>query len=435
MSLLRKALLVNSAEFVCILIGVGLNIILTRTLGPDGIGQYAVVVSALTLAALVCCLGVPISFLYHCQNDRDGAGTYLVNALWMLTGLGLVGGAALVGLMVTQKGYFGVLPGFVLVMVLIYMPVALWQVLVRNTLLIEIQARRLSIMRLLRDCGGMLLVLLFLGFGFLKVPQAVVCFIVACFAPTVLGWLWLKSFADFSARPRFTVCRKLVIMGIRLNWADVMMVLNTQVSIFVVRYLFTDFKQVGYFSRGLRISMLAVTASQAVLPLLFSRWAAFPKEHLAAHVEKVMRFAGSMALAAIVVIVGAGKWVILIMYGVEFLPAVKPMMILVPGTMLYLLSRALMQLLCSRGLPEVSAAILFAATAVNAALSLILGPRMGITGVAIAATCANVVLLLLYVITVRKKFKVRISRCLVLNRSDILSIVEQLRSRKAQNVQ
>jgi len=438
MSLLRKALLVNGAEFVCIGLGVAQNIILTRTLGPNGIGQYAVVISTLPLAALLCCLGIPTAVLYHSKREPDRTGEYLVNALVVLSCLGLAAGGILAWMVATWRGYFGILPWFVPVVIVGYMPVALWQVLARNALLIDIQARRLSLMRLLRDVGCMGLILILLGLGVLDVSGAVVCFVAACLVPSVFGWVWVRRFVDFSARPSFSVCRKLVVMGVRLNWSEVMMVVNTQVSIFVVRYMFRGFAdgfdQVGYFSRGLRISMLAVTASRAVLPLLFSRWTAFPEEHLAAHVEKVLRFVSTMALAAIVFILVAGKWLVLTMYGVEFLPAVEPMMILVPGTMLYLVSRTLMQLLTSRGLPEVSAGLLLGATIVNAALTVIMTPRMGIAGAALAATCANVLLLVLYVVTVRYKYGVRIGRCVLVNKSDVRGIIRQIKGRGSGNV-
>jgi O-antigen/teichoic acid export membrane protein len=435
MSVLRKALLVNSTEFVCIALGLAQNIILTRTLGPEGIGQYTVVISALSLAALVCCFGVPMSFLYHSRRDPDHAKRYLVSALWVLTALGLVGGALLVVLIVTQQGYFGVLPRYALIMIFLYMPVSLWQVLARNSLLIEIHARKLSIMRLLRDVVCTVLVLLLLAAGLLKVPQATTCFIISCLVPMVLGWRWIWDLVDFSMRPRAEDCRKLVSMGIRLNWADLMVVLNAQVSIFVIRYLLGGFDQVGYFSRGLRISMLVVTATETVLPLLFSRWAGFPEEHLARHVEKVMRFVSSVSLATIVFIILAGKWIILIMYGAEFLPAVKPMMILVPGTLLYLLSRTFIQLLHSRGLPELSAIMLSVAALTNAVLSWLLVPTMGIIGAALANTCGNIVLLLLLVITVRLRYDIRVSQCLILTRKDVLSIIAQLKSREPQDVE
>lgn len=435
MSFLRKAVLINSTEFVCMALGVAQNVMLTRILGPDGIGQYAIIISAMPLAALVCCLGVPISFLYHSQRNPDKTKEYLINAFWLLSGLGFAGGLLLVVLIFTQQGYFGTLPGYAMGMIFIFMPVALWQVLARNSLLIDIQARRLSIIRLLMGIGTVLLILCLWGVGILKVPQAVVCYIIPCFIPLILGWVWIRPMIDFSIRPSFGISQELIVMGIKLNWADLMIVVNTQASIFVVRYLLGSFEQVGYFTRGLSISMLAVIASQTALPMLFSRWAALPEKDLARHVEKVMRFAASMALAVIIVILLGGKWIVLIMYGARFLPAVKPMMILVPGSVLYLLSRIMRELLNSRGRPEMSGLAMLVSTVVNVILCWSLVPQMGTAGAALAQTSANVLLLVAFALMVRNKYKIRLNHCLILKTRDVLSVIQEFRNMRTKDVQ
>ena len=72
MSFFRKAILVNSTALVCFVIRLGQTIILTRLLGPTGIGQYAVITAALMLAAQISALGYPIAFLYYCRRSNPG---------------------------------------------------------------------------------------------------------------------------------------------------------------------------------------------------------------------------------------------------------------------------------------------------------------------------------------------------------------------------
>lgn len=206
-----------------------------------------------------------------------------------------------------------------------------------------------------------------------------------------------------------------------------MILVSGQVSVFMIRYLLTDFEKVGYFTRGLSLAMFAVTAGQCVLPLLFSRWAAFPEEHLADHVEKVMRFASTLAIAVIIFILFGGKWVILLMYGREFLPAVVPMMILVPGTVLYLVSRVLMQLLSSRGIPEIPASMLLLSALLNAGISWFLIPAFGIAGAALASTVSYIILLVGLTLVVKYKYGVRVAHSLAVNKADINALARELR--------
>ena len=60
------------------------TVILTRILGPAGIGQYSLVSSIVMLAAQVCTLGFPTSLLYYCQHDPANRRKYTMDGLWAL---------------------------------------------------------------------------------------------------------------------------------------------------------------------------------------------------------------------------------------------------------------------------------------------------------------------------------------------------------------
>lgn len=429
MSFLRKAALVNSAELLCLGLGVIQTIVLGRVLGPAGVGQYHVIRSALMLTAQLCCLGFPLSFLYHSQHDPENTKKYLMNTIWSMLFLGAVAGGVVVLLVLSKTDYFGLLPRFALVGVGLYVPILLSQLIARNTLLIRIEARRLSVIRVLSVAGGLAMILVFYTAGMLRVPQALLGLVLAALTGSLAGWIWAGKYLDASQKPSWKTIRRLGSMGIRLGWADLMILVNAQVNILIVKYLLTGFEDVGYFSRALVIAMLAVVAGQAVLPLLFSQWASFPEQRIPAHVEKVMRFASTISIIMIFGILFFGRWMVLLLWGARFLPAVVPMMILVPGAVLYLLSRTLMMLLGSRGAPELSSLSLLAGIIVNVVLSFLLIPQIGISGAAWASTWSNIVLLLLLAFIVKKKYKVRFAHCFGLNRSDMASIMKELRSK------
>ena len=170
--------------------------------------------------------------------------------------------------------------------------------------------------------------------------------------------------------------------------------------------------------------MAIVTASQAVLPLLFSRWAALPEARLTRHVELVMRFLATLSVALIAVLLVGAKTFVLVLYGRRFLPAVAPMMILLPGTMFFLLSKVATQFLGSRGLPELSIAMLALGAAVNAAFSWLLIPRLGIHGAAVASTLGNLALWVSLMATLKSRFGVGLGRCLWLTRTDCRGILK-----------
>jgi O-antigen/teichoic acid export membrane protein len=426
MSLLRKAILVNSTAFICLGLGVLQAAVLSRVLGPARVGQYAVILSVLVLAGQLSSLGFPLSFLYHSQHDPANTKVYLINTIWSMLLMGAVGGVLLTVLIYYKTSYFGEVPWFALVAILFYVPILLQRCVARNNLLINIEARRLSLMDLSAMTGAVLAILVLAGLGLLGVGQAILCFVFAAIIRASLGWFWMRRNVDFSIKPSWRINWKLGLMGVRQSWMDLIILVNAQLNILIIKYLLDNFESVGYFSRGQRIAMLAVMAGQAVLPLLFSRWASFPEDKLAPHVEKVMRFASSVSIFMIAVILVGAKWIVLFIYGKEFLPAVTPTQILVPGTVLYLLSLVLIQLLASRGRPEYVVIVLMIAVVINAVLCWLVVPVWGIAGAACASTAANIVILVLLTLIVRKKYGIRVANCIGLNRGDIESIMTSL---------
>src|SRR3990172_5539249 len=107
MAFFRKAILVNGATLLGLVIRLGQTVILTRVLGPAGIGQYSLVSSIVMLAAQMCTLGFPASLLYSCQHDPANRRRYTMEALWATLVLGLIGTVVLAVVTKTQGGYFG----------------------------------------------------------------------------------------------------------------------------------------------------------------------------------------------------------------------------------------------------------------------------------------------------------------------------------------
>jgi len=168
--------------------------------------------------------------------------------------------------------------------------------------------------------------------------------------------------------------------------------------------------------------------------LLFSHWASFPKERLGRHVEKVVRFASTVGITLIITIIFGGKWIVILLYGEQFLPAVRPLIIMLPGYVLYLLSHALIQLLGSQGVPEQSAVILFGGTAIITALSFLLVPVMGINGGALSVVAGHIMIFISLILMARKKYGVRVMKCFIVNKRDIRGIIKTLGFQRLRDV-
>jgi len=426
MAFFRKAILVNGATFVGLVIHLAQTVLLTRILGPAGIGQYSLVTSALMLSAQLFTLGLPVSLLYYCQHDQANRKAYTVNGLWATAVLGLAGTGVLGLATKTYSGYFGPLSWLACGVGALYVLATPLSGITRNNLLCDIAARKLSLMAVGSMAVPLALVAVLATVDRLDVTTGLLCFTVTPLVRSALGWWWMRNEVDFQIRPSRDLIGKLAWMGVRLSGVDVMFLLNSTFSIMLLKALNPNFEDLGYFSRGQQLAMAVVMTSQAVLPLLFSRWAALAAEHATLNLELVMRFLATFSVGLIAVLAVGSKPLVLVLYGRPFLPAVGPMMILLPGTMFFLLSKVATQFLGSRGLPELSTVMLVVGAVVNAMLSWFLIPRMGINGAAVASTVGNLILLVSLMATLRSRFGVRLGRCLWLTIKDCRGIIKQL---------
>jgi O-antigen/teichoic acid export membrane protein len=421
----RKAALVNGATLISLGLHLVQTVILTRLLGPAGIGQYSLATSAFMLAAQACALGFPGSLLYYCQHDPAQRKVYTINGLWATVALGLAGAAVMVIMTRAWVSYFGPLSWLACGIGASYV---LWTPLsgiTRNNLLADMAARKLSAMAVVSMAVPLAIAAALGAAHRLDVTTALLCFSATPIIRVVLGGWWIRGEVDLQVRPTRDRISQLARMGVRLSWVDVMVLLNSTVNIMILKALVKDFEAIGYFSRGQQLAMAVVMASQAVLPLLFSRWAALAEDQLIGHVERVMRFLATFSVVIIGMLLIVARPLVLTLYGRAFLPAVGPMMILLPGTLFFLLSKVVTQFLGSRGLPELSTAMLALGGVVNVVLSWALIPCMGIRGAAMASTLGNLVLLMSLMAVLRGRFGVRLGRCLWMTLADCRGILRQ----------
>lgn len=426
MAFFRKAVLVNASTLLGLLIHLGQTVILARVLGPAGIGQVALVGSIVMLAAQVCSLGIPTSLLYSCQHDPAHRRQATLEGLWATLVLGLVGAVILAMAVKTQRGYFGPLSWTACAIGASYVLVTPLSGITRTHLLCALAARRLSLMAVASMAIPLALVVALALAHRLDVTAALAALVLTSAVRLAMGAWWIRRELDVQVRPRLGGVGRLAWMGVRLSGTDGMILLSSTLHLLMLKALVTDFDGIGYFSRGQQLAMAVVTASQAVLPLLFSRWAALPEAQIADHFERAMRFLTTLSVVVLVAIGIGSRPLIVALYGERFLPAVMPLVILLPGTMFFLLGKVATQLLGSRGMPEVSVGVLAVTTGIHAALSWLLIPRLGVEGAAVASTLGNLALLVCLMVVMRTRYGVRWSRCLWLTRTDSRGMIRQL---------
>jgi len=194
------------------------------------------------------------------------------------------------------------------------------------------------------------------------------------------------------------VVREAVSFGVRGHPGSIMEFLNLRLNIFFLSY-FLDFSQVGYYVVALSVTEVILHFPRAVVAALFPRVSSIDEGKSAELGARAVRNAFALSLASAAGLLILNVPFVLLVYGRAYAPSTLPIFILLPGAVAASLSVLLKGCVVGLGRPLSASIASFTALAVNVTLNLLLIPRLGIGGAALASTAsyASQALLLLAV--------------------------------------
>jgi O-antigen/teichoic acid export membrane protein len=246
--------------------------------------------------------------------------------------------------------------------------------------------RSFNIVELLHPCSFFVLFVL----GMVFVPARLFgVSIAAYFAASVVAGVGAVLLMRRSVRFEFRWDRDIVAgtlrFGIQQNAAAFLDVLNYRFDMLLVNY-FLDPASVGFYAISLAIPEKLWNVPNILSSVLHPRVAHAGNEAANRDTALVSRITVLIIGAACIAILILGGFLVRLLYSDRFLPAVSPMLILLPGILMMSVAKVLTSDLVARGYPRANMWAGLAAVAANVACNVILIPRMGIDGAALSST-------------------------------------------------
>jgi len=197
--------------------------------------------------------------------------------------------------------------------------------------------------------------------------------------------------------------------------------LKMRFDVLMVAY-FLDLKEVGYYSIANAIIavlwFIPVAVSMVLTPHI--SW----RDDQAGNIltPPLCRMAFFLTAIAGLTIAIFGWVGIKLVFGELFLPAYLPLLILIPGAVVYSLAKLLSGDLVGRGLPHYAMKISLVALGLNVGINLILIPLFGIIGAALTATLTHSVTGLLFLRAFQRESGASVSEALVIRRGDLAQL-------------
>ncbi len=420
MSFMRKGLMVSGGRAVAVFLTVVVGILYARVLGPDDVGQWRLWQTSAVILTTLAAMGIPNANIYFVNNRKIPLEIIATNAVKFALVFGLilavVAGALLIGL----PGYFGVVPMWAALVFALGIGMLLGGLLLKQLLIAQLQARRMVLVSLARAgtilVGGFVLA----ATGALTISTALAVAASSFAVSLILPAAFLRKHIDLSLPFDWALHRQVIAYGFRLAAASILYLISLEVSVVLLRYLMPgQFEPIGLYTRATTLSGLAVMIPRFMGPLLFSKWAGVTGEQRSRQVEMAFRLTITYGLVTVVPLVLAGKYLICLMYGKEFIGAQGALVFLAPATVCVAIFLVCMNLLGGDGRAAVTAWISAATVTLMVVVMFLLVPPLGIRGAAIGTLCGNAFSAVAGLAVCTRLFHLKLRRCFLLRGSDL----------------
>ena len=373
---------------LCLGLGFVTNILVARTLGSSGMGEYTLIMTTLGLLVLVGSVGLEASNVYLAGQAAFPAGALLSNSI----GVALVSGGLLawLGWLLRPWASATVLQGVQALPLLLGL-CALPALLAKG-----------SLQGLLRGRGrittwNFTLVLnasLMLGFLVLSLrvwrlgvtgamgAQLLTALLVAAVLVTVL-------IRDLGGSCGFHggALRAALGYGLQIHLSNVMNFFTYRLNVYLLN-LYLGVRDVGLYAVALALLQLVLALPSAIQYVLFPKIAQTDSRVLQQRMPVLLRMTTFVMGGLFVLLWVGAPWLVRLCYGPEYAESVRPLQWLLPGGFALSLCAVMDAYNCGRGRPDIPIYAAGAALAVTVGCGVFLIPRYGLLGASATASLA-----------------------------------------------
>ncbi len=407
-----------------------IGILLARYLEPDGMGQYQLCLTTVILIVTLGNLGVGQASIYFVNNQciplEEAASAGFVFSI-----IAGAFSAILLFVLLQIKSYFGLLSLRTIVILSIGSWALSCQTSILPLLMAHLRIMQYVSVQILRSILALVLACFVISLSLLTVSSALFVQVAGmCGSLLLLVWFLRKDLKKWF-NVSFTLIKRMIHFGLQFSVGNIINLLNVNIGLYLVRYFYTeDFSYVGHYGRAAAICSLLLVIPMSLGPILYSRWSSLSLDERLQQVGLATRLMIILGLAVCVLLVFSAKWIVLLMYGSEYFPAVLPLRVLAVGLLFRFISYPLMQLFPSSGHPLLTSVLLGTSLIVTAAAMLVLIPLYSIVGAAGSVVIGNLFGAIVGYTIAIKKYNVDLGDCFKIKTADIRYILQNLMPRR-----
>ena len=410
---------------------VGSSIVIARWLGPEGVGTLAVLNATVALALQIGSAGLPSANTYFIAKDRGSLGAVWANSVFFAFIVGSLIAVAVILAAGLKPELIGGVSRSLLMIAALSIPFQLLSVLGLNVLLAVGRIGQLNLLDSLSPALILINAVIVLVIMRAALPTLVSfntgAAIVLSFAMLVVARRILARQSHGSKfAPDFVLAKKMLVYGLKFYISIMAGVVIFRADLLIVNH-FRGTREAGVYAVAAQVSFLLLLLPGVIAALLFPRVAS-DQDARGEFATRVTRYASAVMLIMCAA-AAVGSFALPVIYGASFADSTFQLLILLPGIYLVGLESVLVQHFTGTGLPAAIPAFWLITLAINLVLNLVLVPRWGARGAALASTLSYALITSLVVVYFCAKTARRPAEIFLLHRNELRDLFA--RSRRA----
>jgi O-antigen/teichoic acid export membrane protein len=381
----QKSLETYATRILLLLVGFATSIVIARSLGPAGRGQFAVALVLGALGVQFGNLGLHTANTFFVARDPSTLRQLWGNSLWvsLLMGTTLAAGALAFQAWIPA---LALLQGKLLYLSLLSIPIGLAFLLGQNLVLGLQNVRVYNAVESANKIAALALILLVIAWGRTTVESIFFATVLATLLGlSILAWFIRKRYLG-GPSSSFQIFRSNLRYGMTAYWAALFSFLVLRADLLLVQK-FLGSEQAGYYGIAVNVADYVAILPTVVGSILFPKLSALKDTVLKLHLTKQASVGTAFILAPVLILAGLVSYsAIPFLFGEAFRQSVPAFVWLLPGMFFLGIHAVSVQFLNSIGYPVIVVWIWGGCALLNIFLNLWVIPIYGIQGASIVSS-------------------------------------------------
>lgn len=407
------------SKLLMVILGFFESMLLARFLGSELKGQISYINSIAQIGFTIATLGIYTAYPYYRKNEGKES---ILNKIMSIT----------IGFLVLYLVVFGILSIFLIKIkiewfyIALVIPIMYYAKVISFVWMIEEPNRR-NVVTLVISMIKLLYYVLLFFFINSSLLWGVTTIIITAVLESIYFSVQLEfSFSFAYLRPQYII--PLVKYGFFPMIAVLLTTLNYRIDVIMLnQHSNISYSSIGIYSIGIALAEKVLLVPDAAKEILLSKLAKGKGEE---EVAKVMRLCFAIALALSIVISIISRRFVELVYGIEYSGAEIVTNISVWGTIFMVFFKMISQYNVANKKQKYNVIFLSAAIAINIFLNIILIPKMGIDGAAIATSIGYSVSATIFIVYFHRITSIPYSRLVLLSVDDMKQVVHMMKKVK-----